>query len=75
VRINRGGRIAQMQETSDLICEGLTRKVTGAGAKRPRNHLENSAPDTLPDNDMAPPAKAKRQRVNKVTLQKIVYFL
>ena len=55
-----------MQETSDLISEGLTRKVTGQG-KRTRNQLD--APYGLPDNHMAPPAKSKRQRVNKVLSQ------
>jgi hypothetical protein len=58
-----------MQETSDLISEGLTKKVTGqAGGKRVRSQLDN-APNGLPDNDMAPPTKSKRQRLNKVFLK------
>jgi hypothetical protein len=62
-----------MQETSDLISEGLTRKVTGQG-KRTRNQLDN-APDGLPDNEMAPPAKSKRQRVNKVLFQSLSFAI
>jgi hypothetical protein len=67
VRANRGGRIAQLQETSDLLGQGLIKKMTGTGSKRPRNQLEN-APDDLPESAMAPPVKAKRQRVNKAII-------
>ena len=65
VRANRGGRLAQLLETSELLSQGLGKKLAGTGSKRPRNQL-NNAPDDLPDNTMAPPLKAKRQRVNKV---------
>lgn len=67
VRANRGGRLAQMLETSELLGEGLGKKLAGTGSKRPRSQL-NDAPEDLPDNMMAPPLKAKRQRVNKVSL-------
>jgi hypothetical protein len=67
VRANRGGRIAQLQETSDLLGQGLAKKMTGAGSKRPRNQLDN-APESLIESAMAPPVKAKRRRVNKVII-------
>jgi hypothetical protein len=57
--------LAQLQETSELLGQGLGKKLAGSNSKRPRNQLDN-APDNLPDNAMAPPPKAKRQRVNKV---------
>jgi hypothetical protein len=57
--------MAQLQQTSALISEGLTKKLTGGTGKRSRNQL-NNAPEGLPENDMAPPAKTKRQRLNKV---------
>jgi hypothetical protein len=67
IRNKCGGRLAQLQEISDLISEGLVWKITGAGGKRSWQ-LDN-VPESLPDNDMAPPTKAKRQRLNKVTLE------
>ena len=67
VRSNRNGRIAQLQETSDLLCQGLVKKIAGTGGKRMRNQLDN-VPENLPENEMAPPVKAKRQRLNKVSL-------
>jgi hypothetical protein len=69
VRANRGGRLAQLMETSKLLGQGLGKKlaITTAGSKRPRNQL-NNASDDLPDNMMAPPLRAKRQCVNKVFL-------
>lgn len=63
VRANRGGRLAQMMETSELLCQGLGKRLAATGGKRPHNQV-NSAPDDLPDNTMAPPLKAKRRRVN-----------
>jgi hypothetical protein len=39
--------------------------MTGTGGKRPRNLLDN-APEDLPESVMAPPLKAKRQRLIKV---------
>ena len=74
VRNNRNGRIAQLQETSDLLGQGLARKIAGTGGKRTRNHLDN-APNDLPENDMAPPIKTKRQRVGKVNLFPLCLFL
>ena len=65
VQSNRGGRMIQLQETSDLLGQGLAKKMSGTGNKRPRNQLDN-APDDLPESIMAPPLKTKRQRVNKV---------
>jgi len=65
VRTNRNGRMAQLQETSDLLGQGLAKKMAGTGGKRTRNQLDN-APENLPENEMAPPVRAKRQRLNKV---------
>jgi len=65
VRANRGGRVVQLQETSDLLCQGLAKKIAGVSGKRVHNQLDN-APDNLPESDMAPPTKTKRQHVNKV---------
>jgi hypothetical protein len=66
-----GGRLAQLQETSDLISSGLMRRMAGTSNKYSHNWLDNAL-DGLLDNDMAPPAKAKRQHLNKVHLQSVL---
>lgn len=47
--------------------------MTGAGNKRLHNQLDN-APASLPDNSMAPPVRAKRQRLNKVSSKHLLIF-
>jgi hypothetical protein len=65
VHANHGGRVAQLQEMSDLLCQGLAKKIAGVSGKRVHKQLDD-APDNLPESDMAPPTKMKHQHVNKV---------